>query len=192
MPRRARNRILQDGCLTHVFSRSLEKRFIFQEHEDFELFKSLILKAKTGRGFSLHHYCLMQTHFHLVASVLNLGEFSSALREIKQGYFDWFRKKYERKGPIWWGRFGSQVIENARYLYACGLYVEMNPVKAKMVSRPEDWPHSSSRYYFKGQPDDLVDNYERPSYDAAIPLTDGLNVGRGSYIGSPLFVLTRQ
>ncbi|MBP9865962.1 MAG: hypothetical protein KBC91_06140, partial [Candidatus Omnitrophica bacterium] len=93
--------------------------------------------------------------------------------------------------PIWWGRFGSQVIESERYMYACGLYVEMNPVKARMVAVAEDWPHSSSRHYFLGQKDVLVDEYDKPAYDVAMQLTEGLNICRGSYIGTPLFLLRK-
>ncbi len=65
----------------------------------------------------------------------------------------------------------------------------MNPVAAGMVQQAEDWVYSSSRHYFLGRKDDLVDSYERPSYETAQMLLEGLNVGRGSYIGTPLFLL---
>jgi len=60
-----------------------------------------------------------------------------------------------------------------------------------MVRRPEDWVHSSSRHYFLGQKDELVDEYERPDEALAEALVGGLNVGRGSYIGTPLFLMSR-
>ncbi len=191
MPRRPRGRVLYDGCYAHVYSRSLDKKFIYRSREDFECFRDLLKEAKWKSGFRIHHYCLMNTHFHLVVSIESLRLFSRALKEIKQGYAKAYKDKYKKQGPIWWGRFGSQLIESERYLYACGLYIEMNPVKAGMVARPEDWEYSSSRHYFLKQKDELVDLYERPSYECASQLCEGLNVGRGSYIGTPLFLLNR-
>ena len=191
MPRRARGRILYEGCYAHIYSRALDQRFIFREKQDFEFFKTLLKETKQEFCYRVHHYCLMNTHFHFVVSMGSLTEFSKALKKIKQSYAEMFQNKYKRKGPVWWGRFGSQLIESERYMYACGLYIELNPVKAGMVEKAEDWEYSSSRYYFLGQPDELVDSYERPSYDTAMELTEGLNVGRGSYIGTPLFLLNR-
>jgi hypothetical protein len=65
----------------------------------------------------------------------------------------------------------------------------MNPVKAGIVQKAEEWPHSSAQHYLLGRSDQLVDNYDRPLQEVAVELTDGLNVGRGSYIGTPLFIL---
>lgn len=191
MPRRARERTLYDGCYAHVYSRALEKRNIYHDHEDFLVFKRMLIRTKLKSGYRVHHYCLMNTHFHLVVSVQSREAFSQGLRELKQGYAKWYHKKYAKQGPVWWGRFGSQLIESEKYMYACGLYVEMNPVKAGIVARPEDWEYSSSRYYFLNQRDDLVDNYARPEHIRAEVLLEGLNMCRGSFIGTPLFIMNR-
>ena len=128
MPRRARRRILYDGCYAHIYSKALEKRTIYRDGDDFSNFKKLLFIARKRSGCRIHHYCLMNTHFHLVVSIPCLAEFSKGLKEMKQRYAKWFQDKYKRKGPVWWGRFGSQLIESERYMYACGLYVELNPV----------------------------------------------------------------
>lgn len=189
MPRKARRRILYDGCYAHVYSRALEKRFIFNDTEDFSFFKDRLLTYLQGENFRIHHYCLMNTHFHLLVSIKSLEGFSQQLKSLKEEYVRYYHKKYEKCGPVWWGRFGSQLIESEKYLYACGLYIEMNPVEAGMVRVAEDWPYSSSRYYFLGERDELVYDYEKPSRGLAMELLEGLNVGRGSYIGTPLFLL---
>lgn len=191
MPRTARERLLSDGSYAHIYSRALDQRLIFQDGDDFRYFKALIKKTKNQSLYRIYHYCLMNTHFHLVVSVGKLKEFSKGLKQLKQGYAEWFQDKYERKGPVWWGRFGSQLIENEKYLYSCGLYIEMNPVKAGMTVKAEDWDYSSSRHYFLGEKDELVDDYERPSYDLALELAKGLNVGKGNYIGTPFFLLMK-
>ena len=189
MPRQARGKILYDGCFAHVYSRAFNNQLIFCDEEDFEFFKDLIKKAKRSGNFRLHHYCLMNTHFHMLVSLERLELFSKGLKQVKEQYATRFKRKYGRKGPVWWGRFGSQLIENERYLYACGLYIEMNPVEAGLVNRAEGWKYSSSRHYFSGEKEDLIDDYQRPSFGTAQTLMEGLNVGRGSYIGTSSFLL---
>lgn len=88
--------------------------------------------------------------------------------------------------------FKGLVIEDERYLRACGLYVEGNPVEAGMVNRCEDWPHSSSRYYFTGLKDDLVDHYEMVG---EIPRIEGNKESyftKGTVIGSDLFKIYKE
>ncbi len=193
MARKARSTVLYDHCFAHVFSRALDQKLIFQSHDDFEFFKALLERTKNKYQYQIHHYCLMNTHFHLAVSITKLKAFSDALKEIKQAYAKWVHEKNRKyKGPIWWGRFGSQVIENERYLYACGLYIEMNPVKAGMVKRAEEWPYSSSRHYFLNQQDPLIDSYEKSSYEPALELSEKTNFTRGTVIGSELFRLQIQ
>lgn len=161
MTRQARSKLLYDGCYAHIFSRSIEKRKIFESDDEFRIFKSLLSRYKTS-FFLIHHYCLMQTHFHLVVSILNLGGFSQALKMIKWNYTHIYNERHQRQGPLWENRFHSMLIENETYLYACGLYVEHNPVEAGLVTRREDWPYSSAGYYLKGKNDLLVDSYKMP------------------------------
>lgn len=90
---------------------------------------------------------------------------------------------------MWWGRFRSQLIEDENYLYACGLYIEQNPIKAGRVDKAEDWPHSSARHYFLGEQDPLVDSYEQPSYEKAEEVLIASDFTVGSIVGSALFQL---
>lgn len=63
MGRRARQKILYDGCYGHIYSRALEHRSIFQDVTDFEMFKKLLLEAKEKFGYRIHHYCLRISYF---------------------------------------------------------------------------------------------------------------------------------
>lgn len=188
MARKARGEILFDGCYTHVFSRAIEKRWIFKEPEDFQKFLYFLSEKQVVSGFLIHHYCLMNTHFHLVLRVGVLSEFSKGMQWVKWQYTHYYNLKYKRYGPLWRERFKSLLIEDERYLAACGQYVEYNPVEAKMVDKPEDWPYSSSRCYFLGEEDLLVTKY---SFDGSllgdIDVKDKKNFEQGSGIGSPIF-----
>jgi REP element-mobilizing transposase RayT len=187
MGRRARNQILYDGCFAHVLSKSFEERRSFEEDPDFEAFEGFLLQTKKRYEFFLHHYCLMHTHFHLVVSIPRIDQFSRGLQQLKWRYTDWFNKRHGRTGPLWRERFKSLLIENERYLYACGLYVEENPLKAGIVGKTEDWPHSSSAHYQGVRSDPLVDPYERKEIPEGLDLRNEDFFTKGWGIGSELF-----
>ena len=189
MGRRARNEILFDGCFAHVLSRSFDNQQIYQDADDFETFKTLLLESKRRAGFLLHHYCLMHTHFHFLLSIPEIKKFSSALQWLKHQYTVSYNHRHKRTGPLWRERFKSLVVEDEAYLSACGLYVEENPVKAGLVSKSEDWPHSSAAYYLSGRTDALIDPYEFDGSLEKLPSIREAMFTQGSGIGSELFLL---
>jgi len=86
MARRTRGKILYDGCYGHIYSRALEHRKIFELEEDFLFFKSIVSKTKEKFGYRIHHYCLMNTHFHLLVSINQVAVFSKGMKELKRLY----------------------------------------------------------------------------------------------------------
>jgi putative transposase len=129
----------------------------------------------------------MNTHFHLAVSLPSVATFTQAMKELKSEFTKWHNEKNARTGPLWRERFKSLVIENEDYLYACGLYIEYNPVKAGMVKKPYEWPHSSSRHYFLGEQDPLVDMYDHADLPADVQPTNDRHFTKGYAIGSELF-----
>lgn len=192
MGRKNRKNILYDGCYAHIFSRASEKRRIFCSSEDFDQFKELLLKSKDRFSYHIHHYCLMHTHFHLAVSMENAQEFSEGLKWVKWSYARFFNFRKKRFGPLWRDRFKSLLIEDERYLLACGRYIESNPVEAGMVNRCEDWSYSSSGYYLKGKKDLLVSPYVLKG----MPVISDENLEKyftqGYAIGSELFKIQCQ
>jgi putative transposase len=188
MSRLPRHQVLFNGCFAHVFSRSFEGKSVFRTPSDFETFQGLLGSEKKRFGFGIHHYCLMNTHFHLALSIPNLEDFSLGMANVKREYTKYFNRTYRRTGPLWRERFRSMLIEDEKYLYACGLYIEHNPVKAGMVSESEDWPYSSSRHYHLANPDSLIDPYEAIP-PTTINLSDETFFTQGHVIGSELFKL---
>ena len=187
MTRISRNDILYDGCYAHVISRSIRKIKLFKDEEDFKNFKQLLLRTKGKGKFKIYHYCLMQTHFHLVVRMNNVKDFSFAMRDIKRSYVTDFHTKYKLSGPMWRERYRSLLIENEAYLFACGKYIEENPVKAGLISRSAQWPYSSSRHYEQNQPDELVDAYDKDIREIKRTVIDKAEFERGSVIGSSFF-----
>ncbi len=191
MGRRNRKNILFDGCWAHVISRAADRRYIFESAEDFEMFKDLLGESKRKSGYRIHHYCLLNTHFHLAVSMDCAKDFSEGIRRLKMSYAKYFNFKVQRFGPLWRDRFKSLVIEDEKYLLACGRYIERNPVEAGLVGKSEDWPYSSSRHYELGQSDGLVDPYSS-GVEPMMVDNPGIFFTEGHAIGSKLFKIQCQ
>jgi len=158
MPRIAR--FIEPNGFYHIISRALNETWIFRDSADFNHFIQLAHTAKEKFPICLFHYVLMNTHFHMVLQTSNHAVLSGHIAYLKWHYTMWMRKKYSWRGPLWRERYKSLPIENEDYLYACGIYIEYNPVRAGICAHPTDYPYSSFRKYHLGITDTLVDNYE--------------------------------
>ena len=180
--------VLYDGCYAHVFSRSVEKRRIFQDQQDFVYFKSLLIKAKQENPFCIFHYCFMHTHFHLAVGIKSLETFSRGIQWVKWQYTRAYNLKCKRWGSLWRERFKSMLVEDEKYLYACGRYIEQNPVKAGLAEKDSDWEYSSARHYEGHHKDSLIDEYDQQGMVRDIDvLSNEEEFMRGWIIGSDWF-----
>ena len=145
MPRRPR---IEIAGYYHIINRGVEQRIIFKEADDYEYFEELMCFYMKSYGITLHNYCLMGNHYHLLieTSTDNLSKF---MRQLNMNYAIYFNKKYKRVGHLWQGRFKSWFVTDEAYLYTLMLYIEQNPLKAKMVKNLEEYPYSSYHYFLK-------------------------------------------
>ena len=160
MGRISREALLYNGCFAHVFTRAIETRKIFEKPEDFDFFKKKLVAIKKEYGLNVFHYCLMQTHVHMVVEIQDTFRFSEGMKVLKKAYAHQYNTAHKRFGPVWRDRYKAKLIENEVYLNTCGNYVEHNPVEAGMVGRAIDWPYSSGRYYELGEKDSVVEPYD--------------------------------
>ncbi len=188
MGRIAREALFYNGCFAHVFTRAIEKRKIFEKAEDFVFFKQKMIETKKEYSFKVFHYCLMQTHIHMVVEICDCDKFSQGMKTLKKAYTHKYNIAHKRFGAVWRDRYRAKLIENEFYLNACGKYVENNPVEAGMVDRAIDWPHSSSRYYELGEEDLIVDPYDHVGMRSMeIELIEGDEFEKMRAIGSEWF-----
>ncbi len=190
MSRMARSAFMYDGCYAHVISRSIRKQRIFNDEEDFRVFLDLLVQSKKEARYHIFHYCLMNTHFHLALQIPDLTSFSKAIQHLKSYYTYKYHAKYRLSGPIWRERFRSLIIENVPYMYACGRYIEHNPVEAGLVERALDWPFSSCQYYETGKADGITDGYPEdalPCIPKHMDIKDRSQFECGAAIGSNYF-----
>jgi putative transposase len=98
----------------------------------------------------------MSNHVHLLATEQRTEALADTIQAMGRRYVSYFNFLHRRTGTLWEGRYRSTLIESERYLLRCQRYIEMNPVRAGLVLRPEDFHWSSHRYHVAGVADDLV------------------------------------
>lgn len=129
----------------------------------------------------------MHTHFHLIVSMETVDALSDGMKHVKWDYTRHYNRMRKRRGPLWQNRFKSLLIENESYLYACGMYVERNPVRAGLVENAEDWNYSSRCHYSGKLKNPLVTNYHCAGVPEDIDFDAGLDFERGFAVGSDWF-----
>lgn len=149
-------RITIPNLFFHVLNRGNNRQAIFQDEEDFICFLQLLRRYKKELRFRLYRFCLMPNHIHFVLEPTVEGSLSKLLLKLTLAYTRYFNRKYQGVGHVWQGRFKSSLIDKENYFIWCGLYVELNPVRAGLVVNPEDWRWSSYRFYAFGENDPLI------------------------------------
>jgi REP element-mobilizing transposase RayT len=143
MPRKPR---IEIAGYYHVINRGVEQRVIFKEAEDYEKFEALLCTYAPSYGVTIHNYCLMSNHYHLLIEIKE-GTLSKYMRQINMNYAIYFNKKYKRSGHLWQGRFKSWYVTDEAYLYTLILYIEQNPLKANMVKSVDEYLYSTAHYF---------------------------------------------
>lgn len=148
----------------HIINRGVEQRVVFKEKEDYGYFIEQLSCFSKQFDITIHNYCLMNNHYHLLIETReeNLSKF---MRQINGIYAVYFNKKYKRSGHLWQGRFKSWYITDEAYLYTLILYIEQNPLKAKIVKDIVDYPYSSCHYFLEDNiPTFLKDSWMATNY----------------------------
>lgn len=158
MPRTAR--IAPRDYVYHVLTRGNNRQNIFKDEEDFGKYIEILKKYKVRYQYRLYHYVLMTNHVHLVIEATKEGgELSQIMKGINLSYAQHYKNRYKHTGHFWQDRFKSILISKDEYLLACGSYVELNPVRARMVEDPKEYRWSSYRANAYGQKDALLDEH---------------------------------
>ena len=147
MARMARERC--KSCIYHIVLRGNNRQDIFLDDDDFLRFLYTLEKKKSKNQFVIHGYCLMSNHVHLLIREKDDG-ISRIMSRIGTSYAWWYNRKYDRSGHVFQGRFGSECVEDDTHLLTVVRYIHNNPVRAAMVSVPEEYRWSSIRAYYGG------------------------------------------
>ncbi len=155
MPRIAR--IYLDEGVFHILTRGNNKQAIFHDKSDFDYYKDVLRKIREDQPFRLYHWCLMSNHVHLIIEANPETDLSRMMKRLNLSYYAYYKRKYDYAGHFWQDRFKSLLIDTDSYLLACALYIERNPVRARLVKSAREYPNSSYDYYAYGHSDHLTD-----------------------------------
>lgn len=132
------------GALYHLTSRGNERRNIFRSDRDRKTFLAFLGLAAKRFGWSVTAWVLMTNHYHLVVQTPQ-PNLSRGMHWLNGAYAGWFNRVHGRCGHLFQGRFKAFLIDKEAYFAEVLRYVVLNPVRAKMVERPEDYKWSSYR-----------------------------------------------
>ncbi len=148
-------RIEYEGAFYHVTARGNERRKIFQSERDYQKFLSNLKEAIQKYNVVLHAYVLMGNHYHFLVETPE-ANLSAFMQTINSAYTTYFNIKRKRAGHLLQGRYKAILIDADSYLLELSRYIHLNPVRAGMVTNPEDYPYSSYRAYTTEKSDPVV------------------------------------
>ena len=148
-------RAVAPGIPHHVTQRGNRRQQTFFSVDDYQSYLELMSEWCRKYEVEIWAYCLMPNHVHLIAVPETKDGLNLAIGEAHRRYTRRINFREGWRGHLWQGRFSSFIMEE-RYLLACARYVELNPVRAGLVKKPEDWGWSSARAHMKGKDDILV------------------------------------
>jgi putative transposase len=137
-------RIEYPGAVYHITSRGNEKKAIYKDDQDCKNFLNTLQHVNHRYHWFCHAYCLMGNHYHLLIETPD-GNLSIGMRQLNGVYTQRFNKRHRRIGHLFQGRYKAILIQKETHLLEVCRYVVLNPVRAGMVKRPEDWQWSSYR-----------------------------------------------
>ncbi|MEB3881939.1 transposase [Lyngbya sp. CCY1209] len=153
MPRR--QIVFETGRYYHIYNRGHNRQAIFFNRDNYIHFLRLINKYLIETNSAdIIAYCLMPNHYHLLV-YLRADHFSKSMQRLSVSYVKAFNKSYQRVGTLFQRRFQAILVDRDEYLFQLTRYIHLNPVKAKLVDKAEDWEFSSYREYVDLRPGSL-------------------------------------
>jgi putative transposase len=132
------------GAVYHVTSRGNGRQKIFLDEQDNRKFLKLFGKTLERFNWICHAFCLMVNHYHLMIETPD-ANLSKGMHHLNATFCQAYNKRHDTVGHLFQGRFKAIVVDRESYLLELARYVVLNPVRAGLVARPEDWPWSSYR-----------------------------------------------
>jgi putative transposase len=154
MPRRAR--ITAGEVPVHLIQRGNNRGACFFADQDYVLYLVHLRELAAKFDCAVHAYCLMTNHVHLLLTPQRADGCALLMKHLGQRYVQHVNRTYRRSGTLWEGRFRSCLVQSEHYLLACARYIELNPVRAAMVSHPRQYQWSSYRINAEGNASNLI------------------------------------
>jgi putative transposase len=156
-------RIEYKGAFYHVTSRGNQKEQIFWDDKDREELRKIIKRTKERYGYLIHAYVFMDNHYHLLIET-PYANIKQIMQNINTSYTVYVNKRHRRAGHLFQGRYKAFIVDKESYLLELGRYIHLNPVRAKIVERPEDYRWSSYKEYVIGRGKEAITDTDDTLY----------------------------
>ncbi len=130
------------GAVYHVTSRGDRREDIYVDDDDRVAWLEVLENVCERFNWVVHAYCQMTNHYHLLVETVD-GNLSRGMRQVNGRYTQRFNRRHMMAGHLFQGRYKAILVQKESYLLALSRYVVLNPIRAGMVERLEDWPWSS-------------------------------------------------
>ena len=155
-------RLVIPGCPHHVTQRGNARGRTFFGDDDYALYRDLLSAAARKAEAEIWSYCLMPNHVHIIITPSDEDGLRRTFADAHRRYTGYINARMRTTGHLWQGRFGSVVMDEEHLAHAVR-YVALNPVRANLVKRAQDWPWSSAAGHISGRDDGLLT--ARPVFD---------------------------
>lgn len=149
-------RLQGENYLYHITSRGDDRKKIFISGYDFRKFLDYLLQAKKKHNFYLYAYVLMNNHYHLLIETTK-PNISKIMQNVNSAYTTYYNIKRHKYGHVFQGRYKSILVDKDSYLLELTRYIHLNPVRARMVKKPEEYQWSSYKGYLTKEGDGYID-----------------------------------
>jgi putative transposase len=129
-------------ALYHLTSRGDRREAIYEDDDDRSAFLQVFSSVIEQFNWVCYAYCLMDNHYHLLVQTPD-ANLSKGMRQLNGVYTQAYNRRHEKSGHLFQGRYKSILVDEESYLLELGRYIVLNPVKAGMVKRPDQWKWSS-------------------------------------------------
>ena len=148
-------RIVVPGCPHHVTARGNRREPIFFEDGDQDVYCDILAEQMRRADVKVWAYCLMPNHVHLILCPRDADGLGRALGAAHRRWANFINARGHWRGHLFDGRFASVAMDEP-HLVTAARYVALNPVRARLVARAEDWKWSSVRAHLDDKDDGLV------------------------------------
>ena len=148
-------RIVAAGAAHHITQRGNRRQQVFFSDDDYRAYLGLLREWSDKEGLAIWAYCLMPNHVHIIGVPATENSLHRVLKETHRRYSCRVNSRENWRGYLWQGRFASFPLDEEHGIKAIR-HVELNPVRARLVARPQDWRWCSAAAHLTGTPDPLL------------------------------------